>query len=65
MITYLDPQQMRQTNNWGQWAIKIAAAAAVIAIGWFALTAGNEDGTVRPEIVPEPVASDPADPAPQ
>lgn len=62
-MTYLDPEATRTTVNWQQWATWLATAAAIIAIGWFAFVAGTEDGTVQPQVVPEPVLSDPATPA--
>ena len=53
-MTYLDPEQSRHGANRGQVVLRILAALAVIAFGWFALTVGNDDGTGRAAIVQEP-----------
>ncbi len=55
-MTYLDPDQARDTFNWKQWGLRLLVLAAVLALGWFALTLGTENGSVRPEIVQEPGA---------
>lgn len=62
-MTYLDPDTTRSTINWPLLATRLAAAAALAAIGWFAFVAGTPDGTVQPQMVPEPVITDPATPA--
>ena len=55
-MTYLDPEQSRHSPNPRQIVLRILAALAVMAFGWFAFTVGNEDGTGRPDIVQEPVS---------
>ena len=42
-MTYLDPDQARNTPNWGHWTLKTLAVLAVLAFGWFAFTVGTED----------------------
>lgn len=55
-MTYLDPEQSRHGPTPRQIVLRILAALALVAFGWFAFTVGDNDGTGRPEIVQEPVA---------
>ncbi|WMT85952.1 hypothetical protein NO932_13595 [Pelagibacterium sp. 26DY04] len=55
-MTYLDPDQSRHGPSARQIVLRILAALAVLAFGWFAFTLGNDDGTGRADIVQEPVA---------
>lgn len=55
-MTYLDPEQSRHGPTPRQIVLRVLAALAIVAFGWFAFTVGNNDGTGRADIVQEPVA---------
>lgn len=59
-MTYLDPDQTRQTAGWVQWMLRILAMIAVAAIAWVAFTFGGNEGSIRPEIAQEPNRTGPA-----
>ena len=56
-MTYLDPD--RHAPDRGSLLLKVLSVLAIAAIGWLAFTLGDEDGTGRPNIEAEPMATAP------